>query len=190
VLLDNLKQTHPTVVSELIPSLLTVGQVQRILQNLLEEGVSIRNLATILEKVSDAAGSTKNPDELAEYARRALSAQITKGCQDEGGRLKVITLDPRLEQQLLQGVRQTPTEITMYVDPKLARHVMESLSQRVQKMLADGLPPLVLTAPHLRLPFRRFFETTFSDLTVLSFPEVPPRVEIQNIGTITAPEFA
>jgi flagellar biosynthesis protein FlhA len=189
-LLDNLKQTHPTVVSELIPVLLTVGQVQRILQNLLAEGVSIRNLATILEKVSDAATVTKNPDELAEYARRALGAQITKGFQDESGKLKVITLDPRLEQQLLQGVRQTPNEITMYVDPKLARHVMESLSQRVQKMLADGLPPLVLTAPHLRLPFRRFFETTFSDLSVLSFPEIPPRVEIQNIGTVTVPEGA
>ncbi len=189
-LLDNLKQTHSTVVSELIPALLTVGQVQRILQNLLAEGVSIRNLATILEKVSDAAAATKNPDELAEYARRALGPQITKGFQDENGKLKVITLDPRLEQQLLQGVRQTPSEITMYVDPKLARHVMESLSQRVQKMLADGLPPLVLTAPHLRLPFRRFFETTFSDLSVLSFPEIPPRIEIQNIATVAAPEAA
>ncbi len=190
VLLDHLKQTHPTVVSELIPGLLTVGQVQRILQNLLAEGVGIRNLATILEKVSDAAAATKNPDELAEYARRALGPQITKSFQDEGGKLKVITLEPRLEQQLLQGVRQTPSEITMYVDPKLARHVMESLSQRVQKMLADGLPPLVLTAPHLRLPFRRFFETTFTDLAVLSFPEIPPRIEIQNIATVPAPEAA
>jgi flagellar biosynthesis protein FlhA len=184
VLLDNLKQTNPTVVTELIPALLTVGQVQRVLQNLLAEGVSIRNLANILEKVSDYAHVTKNPDELSEYARRALGAQITKSCQDDDGKLRVITLDPKLEQQITQGVRQTQTEISLLMEPKLARHIMDTLSQRVQKMLADGLPPVVLTAPQIRLPFRRFFETTFSDLTVLSFAEIPPRVEIQNAAVI------
>jgi flagellar biosynthesis protein FlhA len=183
-LLDTLKQTNPTVVSELIPAQLTVGQVQRVLQNLLAEGVSIRNLAGILEKVSDYAHVTKNPDELSEYARRALGAQITKGYQDDTGRLRVITLDPKLEQQITQGVRQTPTEISLLMEPKLARHMMETLSQRIQKMLADGLPPVVLTAPQIRLPFRRFFETTFADLTVLSFAEIPPRVEIQNTAII------
>jgi flagellar biosynthesis protein FlhA len=187
-LLDALKQTHPTVVSELVPAQLTVGQVQRVLQNLLAEGVSIRNLATILEKVSDQAHVTKNPDELSEYARRTLGPQITKGYQDEAGKLRVITLDPKLEQQITQSVRQTPTELSLLMEPKLARHVMELLSQRVQKMLAEGLPPVVLTAPQLRLPFRRFFETTFSDLAVLSFAEIPPRVEIQNTAVIGAPE--
>jgi len=86
------------------------------------------------------------------------------------------------------GIRATPTEISLMMDPKLARHVMESLSARVQKMIADGLPPVVLTAPHLRLPFRRFFETTFADLAVLSFAEIPPRVQIQNAAMIAAPE--
>jgi flagellar biosynthesis protein FlhA len=186
VLLDNLKQTNPTVVTELIPALLTVGQVQRVLQNLLAEGVSIRNLAGILEKVSDYAHVSKNPDELSEYARRALGSQITKGYQDEMGKLRVITLDPKLEQQITQGVRQTPTEISLLMEPKLARHMMDSLSQRIQKMLADGLPPVVLTAPQIRLPFRRFFETTFADLAVLSFAEIPPRVEIQNAAVIGA----
>ena len=184
VLLDNLKQASPTVVSELIPAQLTVGQVQRVLQNLLAEGVSIRNLAGILEKVSDYAHVTKNPDELSEYARRGLGAQITKGYQDDTGRLRVITLDPKLEQQITQGVRQTPTEISLLMEPKLARHMMDTLSLRIQKMLADGLPPVVLTAPQIRLPFRRFFETTFTDLTVLSFAEIPPRVEIQNAAVI------
>ena len=187
-LLDHLKQTNPTVVTELIPGQLTVGQVQRVLQNLLAEGVSIRNLGSILEKVSDHAHLTKNPDELSEHARRALGSQITKPYQDEHGKLRVITLEPKLEQQILQGVRQTPTELSLLMDPKLARHVMDSLSQRVQSMLADGLPPVVLTAPHLRLPFRRFFETTFTDLTVLSFAEIPPRVEIQNAAVIGSPD--
>ncbi len=188
ILLDHLKLTHPTVVTELIPAQLTVGQVQRILQNLLAEGVSIRNLAGILEKVSDHAHVTKNPDELSEYARRGLGGQITKSYQDETGKLRVITLDPRLEQAITQGVRQTSTEISLLMDPKLARHVLETLSQRVQKMLAEGLPPVVLTAPHLRLPFRRFFETTFSDLAVLSFAEIPSRIEIQNAAIIGSPD--
>ena len=188
LLLDHLKTTHPTVVTELIPAQLTVGQVQRVLQNLLAEGVSVRNLAGILEKVSDHAHATKNPDELSEFARRALGAQITKGYQDEAGKLRVITLDPKLEQQIAQGLRHTPTEISLMMEPDLARHVMERLPQRVQKMLAEGLPPVLLTAPHLRLPFRRFFETTFSDLAVLSFAEIPPRVEIQNAAVIGSNE--
>jgi len=188
ILLDNLKQTHGTVVSELIPAQLNVGQVQRILQNLLAEGVSIRNLAGILEKVSDYASVTKNPDELSEHARRALGSQIIKPFQGDKGGLQAITLDPRLEQQMAQGVRQTPTEISLTLEPKLARHVMDSLSQRIQQLLTAGLPPVVMCAPQLRLGFRRFFETAFAELTVLSYAEIPPRVEIQNAGIVPCPE--
>jgi flagellar biosynthesis protein FlhA len=183
-LLDNLKLTHPAVVNELIPAQLTVGQVQRILQNLLAEGISIRNLAGILEKVSDFAGITKNPDELSEYARRALGPQITKPYQGENGNLRAITMDPRLEQQLAQGIRQSATEVALVVEPRLARHVMEVLSKLVQQMLSAGQPPVVLCAPPLRLAFRRFFETTFADLAVLSYSEVPPRIQVQNAAVI------
>ncbi len=189
-LLDNLKQTHATVVSELIPGQLNVGQVQRILQNLLAEGVSIRNLAGILEKVSDYAGVTKNPDELSEHARRALGPQIVKAFQSDKGGLQAITLDPRLEQQMAQCLRQTPTEISLTLEPKLARHVMDCLSQRIQQLLTAGLPPVVMCAPQIRLGFRRFFETAFSELTVLSYAEIPPRVEIQNAGIVACPEVA
>ncbi|MGP8202007.1 MAG: flagellar biosynthesis protein FlhA [Limisphaerales bacterium] len=183
-LLDNLKQTNPTVITELIPAQLNVGQVQRILQNLLAEGISIRNLAGILEKVSDYASVTKNPDELSEYARRALGPQIVKPYQADNGSLQAITLDPRLEQQIAQGVRQTPTEISLMMEPKLARHVVDTLSQKVQQLLTAGQPPIIMCAPQIRLAFRRFFETTFADLTVLSYAEVPSRVQIQNAGVV------
>jgi len=183
-LLDNLKTTNAMVVTELIPGQLNVGQVQRILQNLLAEGVSIRNLAGILEKVSDYTSTTKNPDELSEYARRALGSQIVKPYQSEKGGLQAITLDPRLEQQIAQGMRQTPTEISLTMEPKLARHVVDTLSQRLQQLLSAGQPPVVLCAPQIRLAFRRFFETTFSELTVLAYTEVPARVEIQSSGII------
>ncbi|MEO8426459.1 MAG: flagellar biosynthesis protein FlhA [Verrucomicrobiota bacterium] len=184
MLLDNLKQTNPTVVNELIPAQLTVGQVQRILQNLLAEGISIRNLAGILEKVSDYATVTKNPDELSEHARRALGAQITKAYQTETGNLRAITLDPKLEQQIANGVRQTPTDIALVMEPGLARHVMETLSKYVQQMLSAGHPPVVLCSPQIRLAFRRFFETTFADLAVLSYSEIPARMEIENAAVI------
>jgi flagellar biosynthesis protein FlhA len=188
LLLDNLKQTHPTVVNELIPAQLTVGQVQRVLQNLLAEGISIRNLAGILEKVSDHASVSKNPDELSEHARRALGPQLVKPFQTEQGPLRAITLDPKLEQQIAQGVRQSPTEIALLLDPKLAQHVMASLSRHIQKLLADGHQPLVLCAPQIRLAFRRFFESTFADLAVLSYAEVPARVEIQSAAMVPSPE--
>jgi len=187
-LLDNLKQTHPAVVNELIPAQLTVGQVQRILQNLLAEGISIRNLAGILEKVSDFAALTKNPDELSEYARRALGPQLTKQYQNENGSLRAITMDPKLEQQLAQGIRQSANEVALVVEPRLARHIMDVLSKLVQQMLSAGHPPVVLCAPPLRLGFRRFFETTFSDLAVLSYSEIPPRIQIQNAAVISSPE--
>ena len=187
-LLDHLKTTHPTVVNELIPAQLNVGQVQRILQNLLAEGVSIRNLASILEKVSDFAGVTKNPDELSEHARRALGPQIVKPYQDDRGVLKAITLDPRLEQEIAKGVRQSQTEIALLLDPRLARHLVENLSKMIQSLLASGQAPVVLCGPHIRLAFRRFFEATFSDLTVLSYSEVPSRVDIQSAGTLVVPE--
>jgi flagellar biosynthesis protein FlhA len=188
LLLDNLKQTNPAVVNELIPAQLSIGQVQRILQNLLAEGISIRNLAGILEKVGDYAGYTKNPDELSEHARRALGPQLTKAFQTENGGLRAITIDPRLEQQLAQGVRQSPTEVALVIEPKLARHVIDTLSRFVQQMLSAGHPPVVLCSPQLRLAFRRFFENTFSDLAVLSYSEIPARMQVQNAAVIPSPE--
>ncbi len=187
-LLDNLKQTHPAVVNELIPGLLSIGQVQRILQNLLAEGISIRNLAGILEKVGDAAAFTKNPDELSEHARRAIGAQLSRPYQQENGSVRAITIEPKLEAQLTQGVRQSASEVALILDPKLARHVIDSLSRVMQQMIAAGQQPVVLCAPALRLAFRRFFESTFTDLAVLSYAEIPARVQVQNAAMISVGE--
>jgi flagellar biosynthesis protein FlhA len=187
-LLDNLKKTHPAVVNELVPGQLSIGQIQRILQNLLAEGISIRNFAGILEKVGDCAAFTKNPDELSEFARRALGPQIVKPFQADNGQLRAITMDPKLEHQLAQGVRQSPGETALVVEPRLARHVMDSLSKFVQQMLAGGHQPVILCAPQLRLAFRRFFESTFNELAVLSYAEVPARVQVQNQAVIPGME--
>jgi flagellar biosynthesis protein FlhA len=189
-LLDNLKQTQATVVNELIPTLLTVGQVQRVLQNLLAEGISIRNLSSILEKVADYAHLTKNPDELAEYARRALGPQIIRPFQNENGAVRAITLDPRLEQQIAQGLRQSQTELNLVLEPNLARHIIDKLTRHVQQMVSAGQQPLVLCAPQIRLGFKRFFDSAFTELSVLSYAEVPLRVEVQSAGTVELPAAA
>jgi flagellar biosynthesis protein FlhA len=186
VLLDNLKQTNATLVNELVPAQLTVGQIQRILQNLLAEGISIRNLASLLEKVSDYAAMTKNPDELSEYARRGLGAALTRPYQAPGGGLRAITLEPRLEQVLAQGVRQSATEVSLVLEPGVARHITDSLGKFAQQLIATGHPLVVLCSPQIRLGFRRFFESAFADLAVISYPEIPPRLEVHNAATIPA----
>ncbi|MGP8237949.1 MAG: FHIPEP family type III secretion protein, partial [Limisphaerales bacterium] len=114
----------------------------------------------------------------------ALGAKIVTPYQPEKGAVQAITLAPRLEQKMAPGLRQTASEITMMMEPKLARHVVETLSPRVQQLLSAGQPPVVLCSPPIRLAFRRFFETTFSELTVLSYAEVPPRVEVQSAAII------
>ena len=138
--------------------------------------------------MSDYATVTKNPDELSEYARRALGSQIVKPCQGDGGGLQAITLDPRLEQQIAQGVRQSATDMILTLEPLVARLVMDWLSQRSLVLVIGGHPHVVMCAPQIRLAFRRFFEATFADLTVLSYAEVPSRIQIQNAGIIPCPE--
>ena len=187
-LLDNLRESHPALVNELVPAQLSLGHIQRILQNLLSEGISVRNLAGILEKVGDYAGLSKNPDELSEHARRGLGPQITMPYQMPNGSLRAIVLDPKLEQLLAQGVRQSASDVAMVIEPGLARHVLQALNRFVQQMVSSGHPPVVVCAPAIRLGFRRFFEATFADLAVLSYAEIPPRVEIQSAGMIPALE--
>jgi flagellar biosynthesis protein FlhA len=187
VLLDNLKQNNPALINELVPGLLNTGQIQRILQNLLAEGVSIRNLVGILEKVADYAAITKNPDELAEQARRALGPQIIKPYQNEQGAIHTITMDPWLEEEIAKGLRQTPNETLLFMEPKLAQHVTYHLSKGVQPMIAEGKPPVVICSATIRLGLRRFFGSNFPEVSFLAYEELPPRIEIQSAGSIPSP---
>ncbi|MDA1276084.1 MAG: flagellar biosynthesis protein FlhA [Verrucomicrobia bacterium] len=187
VLLENLKQNHPALVNELVPSLLNTGQVQRILQNLLSEGVSIRNLVGILERVADYSATTKNPDELSEQARRALGSQIVKPYQNEQRALQAITMDPWLEEEISKGLRQSPNETLLFMEPKLAQHLTYHLSKLVQPMIAEGRPPVVICSAVIRLGLRRFFAANFPETAFLAYEELPPRVEIHAAGSIPSP---
>ena len=184
VLLDNLKEDHPALVNELVPNLLSVGQVQRVLQNLLAEGVSIRNMVGILERVADYATTTKNPDELSEQARRSIGVQVVKPYLDESGNLPSITLDPWLEEEMVKGIRPSQNETVLLIDPKIAEHLSHHLHQNIQPMIAEGRTPAVICSSMIRAGLRRFFAAKFPELAFLSYEELPPKIEIVPVATV------
>ncbi len=189
-MVDGLKETHPALVAELFPDLVTLGVVQRILENLLREGVPIKNLAVILEAVADFAPVNKNPDELAEQVRRRLGIYFASAYESEPGIIKAITLDPRLEQYLSTRVQRTHFEVLLSVDPQTAQYLMRELMERSNFLVEQGLQPLVIVGAELRLAFKRFFEPSLPRLAVLSYQEIPPQTEIQTLGIIMTPPSA
>jgi flagellar biosynthesis protein FlhA len=186
-LVDVVKQKHPTLVSELLPDLVNIGVIQRVLQNLLKEGVPIRNLPVILEAIADYAHVSKNPDDLAEHVRRRVGEFFVPELESSPGNIDAITLDPRIEQHLVTRVQRTAWDLTLTLDPQLAQHLLGELTARVNDMAAKGLTPIIVTTTEIRLPFKRFFEPSLPKLHVLSYQELPARVEIRNFGIVTMP---
>ena len=189
-LLDTLKETSPVLVTDVIPEQLTVGAVQRVLQNLLREGISIRNLVPIMETLGDIAAVTKNPDELSEYVRRRLGTYFVAEYESAPGVVKAVTLEPRLEQLLTGKVHRTQFDVGLVIDPQMAQYLLQELTKRMTEMAERGLVPVLITTSELRLAFRRFFEPSLSKLVVLSYQELPQQTEIQNLAIIMPPPAA
>ena len=183
-LIDHLKTSHSAVINELIPGQLGIGQVHRILQNLLSEGLSIRNLAEILERISDLAPHTKNPDELSEHARLALSKSIAKPYLGEDGLLHTLSLESSLERQISEGIRKTANELTLVLEPRIAIQLIEAFSLGIQQMTASGLHPVLVCSPQIRLPLYRFLQPTFPNLVVISIMELPRELSLKNFQSI------
>ncbi|GAB6062390.1 flagellar biosynthesis protein FlhA [Deferrisoma palaeochoriense] len=171
-LLNVVKEQAPALVEELVPGLLPLGVVQKVLQNLLRERVSIRDLRTILETLADYAPVTKNPETLTEYVRAALRRAITKQYQDDDGKLPVIALDHRLEETLLAAVQRTEHGSFLSLEPALAQRVLTALGRAAEAATMENLVPVVLTSPALRLPLRKLTERILPSLVVLSHNEV------------------
>ena len=190
MLLDSLKETQPVLISDLIPEPLGVGSVQRVLQNLLREGISIKNLPSILESLGDVAALTKNPDELSEHVRRRLGTYFIADYEAEPGLLKAITIEPRLEQLLTSKVHRTQFDVGLVIDPQMAQHLLQELSKRMAEMAEKGMVPVLITTSELRLAFRRFFEPSLTKLVVVSYQELPSQTEIQNVGILLPPPSA
>ncbi|MGH7937107.1 MAG: FHIPEP family type III secretion protein, partial [Bryobacteraceae bacterium] len=188
-LIDHVKERNPTLISELIPDLVNIGIIQRVFQNLLREGVPIRNLSVILECIGDFAPLSKNPDDLAEQVRKRLGVYFISDYESEPGVIKAITLDPRLEQFLIGRIQRTPHDIGLVLDPALAQHLLTELTDRMTKMSEQGLTPIIIITSELRLAFKRFFDPSLGKLVVLSFQELPPLIEIQNVAIILQPQL-
>jgi flagellar biosynthesis protein FlhA len=183
-LLDNVKQHYPVVVEELIPSLLTVGEVQRVLQNLLRERIPIRNLLLILENLADGARQSKDIDFLTEKVRAAMARHI---CAEyaENGMLSVITVDPRLESLLAEAVRRGEDAYAL-LDPATVAKIYNSLTRQIQTAQQTGLQPIVLTSPSTRLALKRLTERAAPALVVLSYSEIAPGLRVESIGQVSA----
>ena len=188
-LMDHIQESHPALISELMPDLVNVGIIHRVLQNLLKENVSVRNMTLILEAIGDFASVSKNPDDLSEYVRRRLGEFFVNDYEAEKGMLKAITMDPRLEQVIATKIQRTNTDYTLSLDPQLAQHLLRELALKANDMIENGLLPVLVTAAEIRLPFKRFFEPSLPKLNVLSYQELPAATEIQNHAIIVFPEF-
>jgi flagellar biosynthesis protein FlhA len=182
-LLDNVKAHYPVVVDELVPGLLTVGEVQRVLQNLLRERIPIRNLLLILENLADGARVSKDIDFLTERVRVAMGRHI---CAEyaENGLLSVITVDPRLETLLGEAVRRGEDAYAL-LDPSTVARIYASLTRQMQAAQQTGLAPIVLCSPSVRLALKRLTERAAPQLVVLSYSEIAPGLRVESIGQIS-----
>jgi flagellar biosynthesis protein FlhA len=186
-LIDHVKVTHPALVAELLPDLVNIGIVQRVLQNLLREGVAIVNLPLILEGIADFASLSKNPDDLSELVRRRLGIYFVPELECRPGIIKAITLDPRLEQVLTSKVHRTATDIGLSLEPAIGRHLLDEFSRRTTELAQAGSAAVLVVSADARLPLKRFFEPSFPRLIVLSFQELPASTEIENAGIVPLP---
>jgi flagellar biosynthesis protein FlhA len=182
-LLDNVKTTYPAIVEELVPKLLTLGEVQKVLSNLLKEGVSIRDMVTILETLADYAPVTRDPDLLTEYVRQALGRAISKTFITPDNS-DVITLDPQLEQMIMDSVQKTETGVYLSIEPSVTNRIIKNLSKLVEKLAQLGKQPIVLASPVVRLYFKRMTEQAIPGLVVLSYNELEPSIEVKSIGMV------
>jgi flagellar biosynthesis protein FlhA len=183
-LLDNLKQEYPAVVEELIPGVLTVGEVQGVLQLLLAEDVSVRDMVSIAETLADLGRQTKDIEVLAEGVRQALARQITMQHRAADGRLHAITLNPRLEQTLAQSLTPTDAGTALVVSPDLMQRLMNRVAGQMEQAATTGERPVLLTSTRIRRPLRRLLERSLPALPVLSFAEVAREVEVEAIGQV------
>ncbi|MBO4808303.1 MAG: flagellar biosynthesis protein FlhA [Lachnospiraceae bacterium] len=185
-LVNNLKETNPSLVDELVPKLLGIGEVQKVLQNLLKEGVSIRDLLTIFETLADYATTTRDPDILTEYVRQSLKRAISGKFFPANETTSVVTLDPKIEQEIMGSVKQTEQGAYLNLDPERTRKIMESLEAEVAKLENLGKNPIVITSPIVRIYFKRLTEDYFKDLIVISYNEIETNIELQSVGMVTA----
>ncbi|AEM74509.1 flagellar biosynthesis protein FlhA [Caldicellulosiruptor acetigenus] len=182
-LIDNVKETNPVLVDELIPKLMTVGEVQKVLANLLKERISIRDMVTILETLADWAPTTKDTDVLTEYVRQAMARYITKKYVS-GNVLEAVTLSPEVEEMIMNSIQKTEQGSFLNLPPDYVQKLINNLSNILEKLLSTSAQPIVICSPIVRIYFRRLIENIYPDVVVLSYNEILPNVQIKTVGMV------
>ncbi|MCM1261611.1 MAG: flagellar biosynthesis protein FlhA [Butyrivibrio sp.] len=185
-LVDNLKDSNPSLVEELVPKLLGIGEIQKVLQNLLREGISIRDLLTIFETLADYAATTRDTDILTEYVRQSLKRAISNKFFPANETTSVVTLDPKVEQEIMGSVKQTEQGAYLTLDPNKTKSIMDSVASETKKLEDVGKMPIIITSPIVRAYFKKLTEDYFKDLVVVSYNEVESNIELQSVGMVTA----
>ena len=183
-LLDALKEHNAAAVTEVVPDRLGIGEVQRVLQHLLRENVSIRDLGTVLEAIGDRATLTRDPAALAEAARQALARTITDGFLDGERTLHAISLDPTLEQEVADSLAQTPEGERLALDPERARELVSALAGEVDRTSGSGLRPVLVCSGRVRRHLRALIAHAFPQLPVVAYTEIAPDIRVQATGVI------
>ncbi|HKM20624.1 MAG TPA: flagellar biosynthesis protein FlhA [Lachnospiraceae bacterium] len=184
-LVNNLKETNPSLVDELLPKLLGLGEIQKVLQNLLKEGISIRDLLTIFETLADHATTTRDTDVLTEYVRQSLKRAISSKYFPANETTSVVTLDPKVEQDIMASVKQTEQGAYLTLDPERTKAIVASVEAEIAKLENLGKNPIVITSPIVRMYFKKLTEDYFKDLIVVSYNEIDTNVELQSVGMVT-----
>ena len=183
-LLDNLSKSYPKAVEELVPNLLSLGILQKVMQNLIRERISIRDLLTIVETLADYAVLTKDPDLLTEYVRNKLSRSIISPYIGEDGFLKLITMDPGVEDLLIQGIQKADHGSYLSIDPKIADSIIASIKQEAEKAMSKNIQPILLTSPAIRRHLKKMVEYFVPSLMVLSQSELLSDIGFKSIGKV------
>ena len=184
-LIDNIKESNQTLISELVPKLMSIGEVQKVLQNLLKEGISIRDLVSILETLADYAPSTRDTDILTEYVRQNLKRAISNKYFEEGDMTSVVTLDPKIEQDIMSAVKQTEQGAYLALEPDKTQRIINSVQEEANKLESLGKTPIIVTSPIVRMYFKKLISDYFKDLIVISYNEIDSNVELQSVGMVT-----
>lgn len=183
-IIEKVKENYPAIVEELVPKVMTIGEIQKVVANLLKEGISIRDMVTILETLADYAPTTNDTDILTEYVRQALGRAISRRFMKEK-QSSVITLDPELEQVIMDSVQKTETGSFINLEPGIINTIINNLSKQVQKLINLGQQPIELASPIVRLYFKRLVDQSIPGLVVLSYNELDPDIQVQAVGTVS-----
>ena len=184
-LIDGVSKTHPKLVEELIPNNLSLGGVQKVLQNLLKEQIPIRDLVSILESLADYSPLTKDTDVLTEYVRQGLSRYISHSYRDNNGEIKVVILDTNIEETVSNAIQNTSQGSYLALDPEFTQSFLEKISQSVQKFAALNLQPVILCSPIIRFHLKRLTEKFIPNLVLISHNELTSDTKINNIEIVS-----